>query len=407
MTVRVLVCAYNAEPWIRKCLASIYAQDHKDFTVTVVDDASTDGTDKIIADMAAVGWTTILNAARVGATANIWNNTRGMDDNDILVLVDADDWLSCDDALTTIWNVYEDDPDCLLTYGDYVSSPHDPTCPTVEDFPRDVIRERSFRTASNVWNHPLSWRGVLFNRITEDELRLANGEWAPGIYDEFLMAPACELAGPNHRRIDRVLYVYNSENPISCIHTEQTAIHAAGLELRTRPKRNRLFRVGDGWEERDDDRTHTTNDLKNEHGIYWCVDLGTRSIDHERTSWHADDRVVTFHSNEENYYKAIIRWAERPCRLPVFGDPIECFPWVTDTIPRALWWVDGDDPRLMDLLFQVLARKRGDVIAVDDAWLAPVDDIRGQVAQLSEAFGCAYDVTVAYDVVRITPKGDA
>lgn len=403
MTVRVLVCGRNVEPWIRRCLASVYAQDHDDFTVTVVDDASTDGTREIVLDTIKFGWTVILNDERVGATGNIWNNTRNMADDDILVLLDADDWFACNDALSHIAGVYAADPDCWLTYGDYRSEPHDPTCPSVEDYPRDVIRERSFRTHSNVFNHPLTFLGGMFNHIHEDDLRLANGEWVPGVYDEAIMYAAAELCGPHMRRLDRVLYTYNSANSASCVHTQADEIRAAGAELRARPKRARLYRSDDGLIEHDDTRQVTIDGIMSEYDLKWLVDLGTRSG--TDWTWFGGTRtVMTFYADGECYYRAIGESAGGCGWSPVFGDPIEVFPWVSPLIPAALWWVDGEDPRIMDLLFQVIGRGMGDVVAVDDAWLAPVDEIRGQVTQLCEAFGVEYDVTVEWDVVRVVPS---
>lgn len=43
----MVIPAYNAEPWLRDTLESIFAQTFKDYEVVLIDDGSTDGTNKI------------------------------------------------------------------------------------------------------------------------------------------------------------------------------------------------------------------------------------------------------------------------------------------------------------------------------------------------------------------------
>ena len=51
-TVDVLIPAYNAEATIRGAIESIQSQTLRDILIHVVDDGSTDGTPKILAEMA-------------------------------------------------------------------------------------------------------------------------------------------------------------------------------------------------------------------------------------------------------------------------------------------------------------------------------------------------------------------
>lgn len=48
MQVSISLVAYNAEKYIRKCLASVYTQTYKDFEIIVIDNISTDKTVEII-----------------------------------------------------------------------------------------------------------------------------------------------------------------------------------------------------------------------------------------------------------------------------------------------------------------------------------------------------------------------
>ena len=48
MRIGIVVPAYNAAPWIGDAIASVIAQTHRDWTLVVVDDGSTDGTAQVV-----------------------------------------------------------------------------------------------------------------------------------------------------------------------------------------------------------------------------------------------------------------------------------------------------------------------------------------------------------------------
>ena len=51
--ISVTMAAFNVEPYVAACLDSLLAQDWTDFELIIVDDASTDGTGKVLQDYAA------------------------------------------------------------------------------------------------------------------------------------------------------------------------------------------------------------------------------------------------------------------------------------------------------------------------------------------------------------------
>lgn len=422
MTAIVIVPAFDCYEWLPRCLASVAAQTYANMRVIVVDDNSDDERQRAtVTDSGRIpGWTGVINSERRKCPRNIYDAVHehsGAADGDVIILCDGDDRFISADAVTRIMAEYDAWPECLLTYGSYASEPHDDSCPVVEPYPPDIVRERAFRGFSTVFNHTISFRFELFKRITESELQFPDGTWFDAAYDQCLMYPMLELAGPNHRFIPDRLYGYNAANPASESKVHREATERVAKELLSRPKRKRLHRTEHGYSERDDNRAEQLTDMMNgitKHdendniGYDWCVDLGTRTIDYAAVTTAEWRRVVTFHADLSDYDLdyLIAVFDGRRGRLPIFGEVIDLFPWVSPLIPAALWWIDGTDPRLMDLLFQVLARRKGDVVAVDDAWMVDVDEVRGQVAQLSAAFDVAYDVSVSFDIVRVAPMGD-
>lgn len=51
--VSVVVPVYNAEPYLRECLDSLFGQTLKEIEIIAVDDGSTDGSGKILDEFAA------------------------------------------------------------------------------------------------------------------------------------------------------------------------------------------------------------------------------------------------------------------------------------------------------------------------------------------------------------------
>ena len=70
--VSIMVPVYNAERYVRECLESLFSQDYEDFEVVVSDDASSDGTQKILKEYAEKHSNMILflNQKNLGITDN-------------------------------------------------------------------------------------------------------------------------------------------------------------------------------------------------------------------------------------------------------------------------------------------------------------------------------------------------
>jgi glycosyltransferase involved in cell wall biosynthesis len=200
----------NVRNYIQDCYNSILSQNYKNWIAIFCDDESNDGTSNLIPDNP--NFVKIYNQQRVTALPNIHYgimNSNLMDD-DIICLLDGDDFLLTKDVLDIINNLYQD-PNCWLTYGQYAinhgnnqwSLGH---CQeyTKESF--DNLRKGGY------WaSHLRTFKYHLYKRILEQDPDLKcykdkNGDFYKTCYDVAIMTPLMEMAG-----LDRIKF---NPNPV-------------------------------------------------------------------------------------------------------------------------------------------------------------------------------------------------
>ena len=115
MRIGIITPAYNAEPWIGRCLGSVLAQSHADWRLVVVDDGSTDDTDAAIAafDDPRVR---VLRQHHAGVSAARNCGITALPETDAVLFLDADDWLA-PDALARLAQALETFPTAIAATG--------------------------------------------------------------------------------------------------------------------------------------------------------------------------------------------------------------------------------------------------------------------------------------------------
>src|SRR5271167_5160638 len=66
--VSITIVTWNSEPYLSECFTSLQQQDHPELEVTIVDNASTDGTRALLRSVEA-RWRVIYNDSNVGFAA--------------------------------------------------------------------------------------------------------------------------------------------------------------------------------------------------------------------------------------------------------------------------------------------------------------------------------------------------
>ncbi len=214
----IVVPSYNNIKWCEANLRSIFAQKYPHWKLIYVDDCSKDGTgakvDSLVKESGLESRCTVIhNLVRVGGMANLYNVTKNCRPDQVVVTVDGDDRLADDHALSYLAKLYHN-PKVWMTYGSYRC---DPTgqLGLCRRFPNKIIRQNKFRSYRFRSSHLRTYYAQLFQKIKIEDL-MVKGNFFPVAQDVAIMLPILEMASRGHiRYIKKILYSYNTMNPIS------------------------------------------------------------------------------------------------------------------------------------------------------------------------------------------------
>lgn len=246
--IKVIIPFYNPGEFLDLCINSVVTQDYKNYEILFIDDCSTDGsfskipsvkfeTDEdgrikmdennepiIESKHPLLERTKCKNIMawrpneRLTALQNLHNGVMkfATDPDDIVVILDGDDWLFSKKVLSYI-NDYYNEHHCWMMYGSSKWTDGRPCCArayTEEDFKN--LRNVPFKVS-----HIRSFRAGLYHKIVEQDEEFScmldkNGDFYKSAYDVAMFLPMLELAGFDKVKYnDKPLYVYNRDNPIS------------------------------------------------------------------------------------------------------------------------------------------------------------------------------------------------
>jgi glycosyltransferase involved in cell wall biosynthesis len=207
----VVVTVRNGERWIERCLTSIRAQHLKNWSCVVVDDASTDGTWAIVAKVVGEDsrFTLRRNPERKWQARNTVETSRyATDPEDVIILVDGDDWLASPDAFDHIRSAYV--LGAWMTYGNVVE--HDGRPSGWAPYPQRIARAGAFHEWNWCATAPRSFKRFLLDELKEEDFTVA-GEWPKVAGDVAVVLPLLQLACERAVPITAPIYVYNTDTP--------------------------------------------------------------------------------------------------------------------------------------------------------------------------------------------------
>lgn len=186
----------NVTDFITNCYQSILNQNYQNWIAIFCDDASTDGTiNKIPINSKFI---IKSNKERVTALPNIHYGIidSNLEDEDVICILDGDDYLINKDALSILNNLYDDKT--LLTYGQYI-------WPNGQIGHCKAYTQESFNKlrSGGYWaSHMRTFKYKLYKELINQDPNLncyknSKGEFYTITYDIAIMTPLMEIAGFN------------------------------------------------------------------------------------------------------------------------------------------------------------------------------------------------------------------
>ncbi|MGA9530562.1 MAG: glycosyltransferase family A protein [Candidatus Babeliales bacterium] len=214
----IITASYNNASWCTRNISSTLGQQYENYRVIYIDDASTDRTADIVKRFISEHdlWNKItlqVNSERRGHLYNQYYAIHSCADDEIVVIVDGDDWLAHDQVLAYLNRLYSGG-DIWMTYGQFwywkkerrgISRP----------IPDEVLENGTIRFYP-LWilSHLRTFYAGLFKLISLDDL-LYQGQFFPMAVDVATMIPMVEMAQYHTAFIDEILLIYNDANQLS------------------------------------------------------------------------------------------------------------------------------------------------------------------------------------------------
>lgn len=213
----IITASYKNAEWYKRNLDSLFNQKYENYRIIYIDDASPDGTGALVQDYIhecdqEKRVTLICNKERLGAVANIYNAAHMCKPDEIILIVDGDDWLAHDNVLNKLNEIYQDS-NVWATYGQFMWFPFG-----LEGFAyptsADVIENNNFRGAA--WNitHLRTYYAAVYQQIKKEDL-LYEGRFYPMTGDLAVMYPIMEMCGAHTAFVPDIIYIYNAENSMN------------------------------------------------------------------------------------------------------------------------------------------------------------------------------------------------
>jgi glycosyltransferase involved in cell wall biosynthesis len=235
----IVTTVYNCKNYLPLCINSMRSQTFTDFTCYLTDDLSTDDSVKEIESLIEGDnrFKLIKNNTKFYQPGNydqVIRNNSDIDDNEVIVEIDGDDWLPDRNVLKRI-NDYYLDQNIWIANGSFkyhngalgFSSPQ-------QNF--DDLRNSRF-TAS----HIRTWRAFLWRKILVKDLKDENGVYWRISGDLSFMFPMLEMSGLEHYKfMPEINYVYNGGNPLNDHKVDIILVGEIADKIRKKEKYNKL-----------------------------------------------------------------------------------------------------------------------------------------------------------------------
>lgn len=237
----IVTTLYNAEKYVERCLLSLMSQRYNNFKCYITDDLSTDNSVEVVKKTIKGDERFILIENQIkmyqpGNYDQVIRNNPNIDDSEVVVEVDGDDWLPDPFTLGRIAEVYSN-PNIWIANGSFKY--HDGR-PGFSSRQQNLDNLRNVRFTAS---HIRTWRAFLWRNIKEEDLKDESGVYWRVTGDLSFMYPMLEMSGEEHYTfMNEINYVYNESNPINDHKVDLKLVNEIANKIRNKTKYNKLIK---------------------------------------------------------------------------------------------------------------------------------------------------------------------
>ena len=240
----IITPLYNVEQWVHLCIRSVLNQEYDNYLFYLIDDISTDNSRDIIKrEIEGLDNVVLVsNTEKKYALKNISDTLASIDvcDEDIVVILDGDDWLSSKRVLSTINDVYLE-KDCWMTYGSYVEYPSGTRGKFAKKIPDSIIEDATYRQSEWMSSHLRTFKYKLWKKINQEDFIFSKtGRFIKAAWDLAFVFPMLEMSAHRALYLSDILYIYNRSNPLNEDKVDHSSQLAEEMEVRAKKRYERL-----------------------------------------------------------------------------------------------------------------------------------------------------------------------
>ena len=228
--LKVVINGFNSSNFLKKCLESVKKQTFTNYECIIVNDASTEENFEIYAKQYNY-FKYIKNNINLGPLASriIGINKLQCHDEDIIFLIDGDDWLIHENVFQYIINIYKNEI-ILLTWGNWLpidtsgkqqnrennlDSVYLPRMKYIDNNRNILLKNNSYRKVPFSFCNPRTFKYKLWKNINQNDFLDQNGNIFRSATDYAFMYPMIEMCNNRFKIIyDRLVYYNLHDNNI-------------------------------------------------------------------------------------------------------------------------------------------------------------------------------------------------
>lgn len=216
----IIIPSFNNEKWYKRNLDSVFSQKYDNYRVIYIDDQSEDNTYELVK--------TYISKNNIDNIQLFQQKKRGRqclakyvashtcNDDEIIVILDGDDWLYHDNVLNVLNKTYNEN-DVWVTYGSFVEYENEVVKPTRyymnKPHHKQTIENNNFRdNAQWLSSHLRTYKASVYKKIPVRYFVDHNGDFFKTSDDCAEMYSVLELSGYKQKCISDILYCYNIDN---------------------------------------------------------------------------------------------------------------------------------------------------------------------------------------------------